>query len=399
MSWNAKIIDIFLSSPSDVHPERTLVKSVVQEWNQRRGRDCGCIFTLLTWEDSVTSELENDGQGSINSQIGDHYDVILGLMWGRFGSPTAREQSGTFEEFKRALNRKRDGGAVRISFYFKNSDIPLNQIDPDQLKKVREFKSLFQSEGGLTREFHSDNELRSQINLLLEQISKDKDLYISSEISESNPKDIHAKRTDPDGDNGPTENDQAQVGELGMLDITERMQELANEFTSAMQQWADQTNALGAAATKGSEELESLARFGQPSASEVRKIVDRVTISLEDNAKYTEEHSPEVIRLMNEITYLNESRVPLIEDFQYSDEDFFSEISALSSLAEAIDSTSTETQSLLNTIEQLPRMTKRFNDARRRVISSQAPYVAELRRSLSAIERVIELFREAASRN
>lgn len=166
-----------------------------------------------------------------------------------------------------------------------------------------------------------------------------------------------------------------------------------------MQQWADQTNALGAAATKGSEELESLARFGQPSASEVRKIVDRVTISLEDNAKYTEEHSPEVIKLMNEITYLNESRVPLIEDFQYSDEDFFSEISALSSLAEAIYSTSTETQSLLNTIEQLPRMTKRFNDARRRVISSQAPYVAELRRSLSAIERVIELFREAASRN
>src|SRR5688572_1713261 len=107
MGWDGKVLEVFLSSPTDLQEERELVRATVQEWNQRHGRTQSCIFSLLTWEDSVTSELESDGQGSINSQIGDEYDIIVGLMWGRFGTPTERAGSGTEEEFKRALERKR----------------------------------------------------------------------------------------------------------------------------------------------------------------------------------------------------------------------------------------------------------------------------------------------------
>lgn len=160
MAWNAKVIEIFLSSPSDVSRERALVKKTIDEWNQRRGADAGCVFSILGWE-SVTAEIEEYAQGSIIEQIGDNYDVMLGLMWMRFGTPTGKEDSGTFEEFKRALDRKRSGDALRISFYFKQAvPLDLDQIDPEQLAKVRHFKQFIRDEGGLTGDFTDDESLR-----------------------------------------------------------------------------------------------------------------------------------------------------------------------------------------------------------------------------------------------
>ncbi|QNO25448.1 hypothetical protein EEB18_011570 [Sphingopyxis sp. OPL5] len=395
MAWDGKIIEIFLSSPSDVQVERDTVKSIIQEWNQRRGRDSSCMFSLLTWEDSVTSELENDGQDSINSQIGDTYDVILGLMWGRFGSPTAREDSGTLEEFRRALNRKREGDPVRISFYFKTSDIPFEKMDPDQIKKVKEFKSLFQKEGGLTRDFTDGEELRSQINLLLEHIAKNKDSY-PTDNSPKSPSEPKAKKgklgenqAQPEAQSAQVDGASANTSDWGLIDITERMQELTDEFSAESEQWASQTNSLGDAAVKGSEELESLSRFGQPSSADIRKSIEKVATAFDKNAEYCEKHSPKIVGLMQEITQLNEERVSIMEDFSYSHEDKEEYLKSLIELSETIHDTTKSTQGLLDSIDQMPRMTKRFNESRRRVIFAHAPFMDELHRSAIVVDRTI----------
>lgn len=401
MAWDGKIIEIFLSSPSDVQVERDIVKSIIQEWNQRRGRDSSCMFSLLTWEDSVTSELENDGQDSINSQIGDTYDVILGLMWGRFGSPTAREDSGTLEEFRRALNRKREGDPVRISFYFKTLDIPYEKMDPDQIKKVKEFKDIFQKEGGLTRDFTNGEELRSQINLLLEHIAKNKDTYPTDSSPESYP-EPKAKRSKLGDDQAQPKAQPAQVegdsanSDWGLIDITERMQELTDEFSTESEEWASQTKALGDAAIKGSEELESLSRFGQPSSSDIKKSIEKVAISFDKNAEFCEKHSPKIVGLMQDITKLNEQRVSIMEDFSYSDEDIEEHIESLIELSNTIHSTIDSTQGLLDSIEKMPRMTKRFNESRRRVIFAHSPFMDELHRSAIVVDRTIAALKRSS---
>jgi hypothetical protein len=401
MAWYGKVIEIFLSSPSDVQPERDFVRATVQEWNQRRGRDTECIFSLLTWEDSVTSELEDYGQGSINTQIGDTYDVILGLMWGRFGSPTGREASGTLEEFKRALERKREGDPVRISFYFKTADLPFERMDPDQIKKVKEFKKLFQEEGGLTRDFTDMDQLRSQIGLLLEQIARDKDRYSTEPVSRSQPAATRAGGPTPgtepavEGAANSTPSEPEPPEELGMLDVTERMETAVSEFTVEMTEWAEQTSILGDAATTAVEELESLARFGNPPASEIRKIIERVTARLESNAKFAEDRSGNVTRLMREIMALIDARIQLLSDFTVTTEQRQDSLKELVEMASAIHMALKNTRGLVDTIGQLPRMSVKFNLARRRVVEAYEPFLRELEKSSIAVGKAIAAMKRA----
>jgi hypothetical protein len=397
MAWDGRVIEIFLSSPGDVQPERELVRSVAQEWNQRRGRDTGCILSLLTWEDSVTSELEDYGQGSINSQIGDTYDVMIGLMWARFGTPTGKEESGTLEEFKRALGRKREGDPVRISFYFKMADLPFERVDASQLAKVQSFKKFLQEQGALTRDFRSADELRSQIALLFDQIAKDKERYTALTPAAGAAADegrevlgdaSAEEKVTVSAPAGPLE-------ELGILDVTERLEKNVEEFTVEMADWAEQTKILGNAATTAVEELENLARFGNPPSSEVRKIIDRVTVRFEGNAKHAEERSGNITHLMREMLSLVEARVQLYSDFTVSGGQQAASLAELIEMASAIHMALGNTRGLVETIAQLPRMSSRFNAARRRVVEAYEPFLNELERASVAIGRAIAAMKKA----
>ena len=70
---------------------------------------------LLRWETSTRPGIGSEPQDIINSQIGDEYDVFIGILWGRIGSPTSKADSGTLEEFERARARwEADSGSVEI---------------------------------------------------------------------------------------------------------------------------------------------------------------------------------------------------------------------------------------------------------------------------------------------
>jgi len=83
-----------------------------------------------------------DAQAVINNQVGEDYDIYIGILGHRFGTQTPRAGSGTEEEFERAYQRWRNvPDTVRILFYFKSaSDVPLQELDLAQLGKVQEFR-------------------------------------------------------------------------------------------------------------------------------------------------------------------------------------------------------------------------------------------------------------------
>jgi len=83
-----------------------------------------------------------DAQAVINNQVGEDYDIYIGILGHRFGTQTPRAGSGTEEEFERAYQRLRNvPDTVRILFYFKSaSDVPLQELDLAQLGKVQEFR-------------------------------------------------------------------------------------------------------------------------------------------------------------------------------------------------------------------------------------------------------------------
>ena len=108
MAKTHTLLQVFVASPSDITDERTLLADVVAEFNKTWGNRNGVTLELLRWETDSRPGFGADAQEVINNQIGDEYDIFIGIMWGRFGSGTKRAESGTEEEFNRAYARLSD---------------------------------------------------------------------------------------------------------------------------------------------------------------------------------------------------------------------------------------------------------------------------------------------------
>lgn len=138
---------VFLASPGDVKEERGIVKKVIETYNQIHSCD-NIKLELLCWEDSTRPSFGYYPQDVVNSQIGDDYDVFIGILWARFGTPTSEYESGTEEEFYRAYNRYKNGDSIELMVYRKDESIPPSSIDVEQLQKVNSFISKVGELGG-----------------------------------------------------------------------------------------------------------------------------------------------------------------------------------------------------------------------------------------------------------
>lgn len=94
-------IRVFVSSPGDVQEERDVLDEVVTRINRTQGNDQGVRLEIWKWEDAVP-QVGPKAQDVIDAQT-PGYDIYLGIMAYRFGSPTGRYGSGTEKEFKDAV--------------------------------------------------------------------------------------------------------------------------------------------------------------------------------------------------------------------------------------------------------------------------------------------------------
>lgn len=152
---------VFLASPGDVPTERKAVEAAIEEINRTFGEPEGFVLTLKRWETHTRPARAPTGGSSqdvIDAQIGD-YDIFVGLMWTRFGTPTKKAGSGTEQEYDaaRKAGKRRRKHPLRVMFYFRSGTAKVRAIDPDQLKAVRAFKAkVFRDH--LAREYDTPSE-------------------------------------------------------------------------------------------------------------------------------------------------------------------------------------------------------------------------------------------------
>ncbi|NIA29054.1 MAG: DUF4062 domain-containing protein [Actinobacteria bacterium] len=147
-----KLIRIFLSSPGDVQDERDRVHFVVNQLNRMLGDRLKCRLEVIDWRTHVAPDMGRP-QDIINKQIND-YDIFVGIMWKRFGTPTGEADSGTEEEFNIADKNWHAYERPRILFYFNQKPyMPKSSGEMQQFAKVIAFKESLQSERGLIWEY------------------------------------------------------------------------------------------------------------------------------------------------------------------------------------------------------------------------------------------------------
>lgn len=158
----------FIASPGDTREERDSCEEVFNDINNGIGRSLGFRLSTLRWENDVYSSIADYGQDVINKQIDTKYDLFLGIMKSRFGTPTPVAGSGTEEEFNNAFEKWKSGEIDNIFFFFGNTQKSLNDIDPDQLKQVRVFKERIQKQGVVPMEYVDLEDFKRQLKRNIE---------------------------------------------------------------------------------------------------------------------------------------------------------------------------------------------------------------------------------------
>lgn len=95
-------------------------------------------------------DMGRNGQEIIDEAIqASKYDIFVGIMKNRFGTPTKKAGSGTEHEFNDALSRKsNDNNSVpRIIFFFGKEMVDPDSFDQKQFQLVKDFKEKAQSNG------------------------------------------------------------------------------------------------------------------------------------------------------------------------------------------------------------------------------------------------------------
>src|SRR5258708_1732589 len=146
MSQQVTKVRVFVASPGDVQHERDSLPAVIEELNTTVGESLRFVIELVRWETHCQPAMGRP-QEVINEQIG-AYDIFVGIMWKRFGSPTGMAGSGTEEEFNVAYEEWKRDNNLHVAFYFCQDEYKLNsRAESEQVGKALDFQTELGKKG------------------------------------------------------------------------------------------------------------------------------------------------------------------------------------------------------------------------------------------------------------
>jgi hypothetical protein len=155
-----RVLKVFVASPNDVIEERNALAKLIGDINDvlvYLAPEKQLRLELVRYETHAYPDLGKP-QDVINREIPIDYDIFVGIMWKRVGTPTDTADSGTVEEFIRACQRREKSSLPRIMFYFCDQPIPVpTPSEMEQLGKVVEFRNRLAAQG-LTSSYPSHAE-------------------------------------------------------------------------------------------------------------------------------------------------------------------------------------------------------------------------------------------------
>jgi len=164
MADEIQMLNLLVASPGDTADERHAVREVIDYVNKDHGAREGYLLVPLMWETDAAPGVGSYSQDVINRDL-ERYDIFVGLMGARFGSPTKRANSGTEEEFGNAFEKfLNDSSSVRILFYFKNAYVSVHDLEGlVQGLRVCQFMRHLEQLGVFYQKYESRNDLAQKL--------------------------------------------------------------------------------------------------------------------------------------------------------------------------------------------------------------------------------------------
>jgi len=392
MAKNVSELSVFVASPGDVSEEREALEEVIRELNIIWRGLKAVRLELVRWETHAYPSVGTDAQAVINEQIGDDYDIFIGILSGRFGTPTERAESGTEEEFNRAYERYRGcPDALRILLYFKDAQVKLSEVDLDQLAKVRAFKGKVGDKGSLYWEYKDKDEFCRLVRI-----------HLSRHVDDWGKK-WATKATLIEAETAVTEVPQAEVApaaeleepeEEGFLDLIESGTENMLHLTEIMHRMEVSVNALGEKIQKRTEELSQAQLGGQApdmkSVKAVKRICNHAADDLLQFTRVFDAELPLFAETLGKGIDAYSKAAAVMPDFAAQGEDVSEAATdskqTLINFKEAVVSSLNSVLEFRTAIAAHPRMTTKYNRAKRKAVGTLDQLAEEMRSALNQIE-------------
>jgi hypothetical protein len=385
MARQEHVLTVFVASPGDVEAERGKLEDIVRELNTTWSRELSIRLDLVRWETHAYPGFGADAQDVINEQIPDDYDLFVGIMWCRYGTPTGRAGSGTVEEFKRAKVRYDDDkSSVQLMVYFKDEPIPPSHLDPDQLSKVNEFRNSLGDEGGLYWTFTDINQFEKLIRLhLTRQVQAWKSRLVSGSTTDT-------EDSTPGKTSSITEDDEDD----GILDLMEVFQGRFAELTEITQRITTATEEIGTKMQERTAEMNALARDAKGNANpkEAKRLITKAASDMEQFTARIDAELP----LFNDAMHTGMNSLikaaTLSVDLDNDPQDVQDGLEAARTLRNTLTTSRESIAGFQESVVALPRMTTTLNRAKRGAVNALDRLLTELKNGeqlLTESEKVI----------
>lgn len=388
------ILQVFVASPGDVTEERGVLEEIIRELNITWADTFGIRLNLFRWETHAAPGFGDDAQDVINEQIPVSYDIFIGIMWTRFGTPTQRAGSGTEEEFWVAYDRhKEDPNSVEIMFYFKNAPVPPANLDPDQLRAISDFRSRLGDLGGLYFQFNSIDEFRNSTRLHLSRAVQ-KWTKRLKESAAKQPVTTQQEIVD-------THKVEPVEDEEGFIDLIESANDSMSSVTAVLTSMSEATRKLGEKFQERAEEANKLSTpGGSPNLKAAKRVTANAARDLED---FVTRMNVEIPLYSDSFTTAMDSfgrAAALTSDFGIDNSDDLQDArNNVAGFRSAMTESHGQIQDFRGVIEGLPRMTTVFNRARRNAIATLDKLLDELNASNRQASDVENLLSELIVEN
>jgi hypothetical protein len=371
------VLRVFIASPSDVDPERALLESLVGELNSAWSATLGVMFELIKWETSVRPAFSSDPQAAINEQIGEDYDVFLGIFWGRLGTPTPRATSGSVEEFERAYKRLvQSGDAPEILLYFKDAPIAPSKIDVKQLANVQDFKRDAASKGGLYYSFDDlssfESSVRSHLAAIAQKFSTDRRHGVIQQAAMP-ASTMETSFVSDEDDFGYM--DYLEIYAAGQVEMTASM----GVMTEAMQRVGDQV------ALRGKEMSEAL----PGDLKNARRMIKRTADDLDSFSATIRKELPGMSQAREKSFGALSKALVLRADFPSDDVALVELNQTLKMLLESASGGKQGIVGMRGSVDALPRMSKEINQAKRSMLAQLDAFIAEIDSVCSTVTNIL----------
>jgi formylglycine-generating enzyme required for sulfatase activity len=171
----ARIVRVFIASPSDVVAERGLVADVAAALNRNIAAERDVQFRVCGWATDVRPRVHEQGpQRPIDEDLPiGQFDIVVGILWKRIGTPIPEMggETGTEHEIRGAIAASRQSGKPEVVMCVNKA--PYYSEDEAELEQASRALKFRKEVRGLELAYDGANDFREKIRDYLEKYLKD----------------------------------------------------------------------------------------------------------------------------------------------------------------------------------------------------------------------------------